>query len=155
MYAPFVQQVRASYHHCNLIIITNIFYNNIGQFSNTPASTSCTEAPTGSYSAQYQPTESFLCPIGSYSDTPASQYCTLCPLGKTTMEAGSTSSDDCITCSIGVDAQSYSCLSEGQSISDLCWDRAQVRKMGIKIIKSNFCSYYHSIIPLEYMTFTT
>jgi len=100
-----------------------------GQFSSSAASLSCTDAPKGSYSAQYQPTKSYLCPIGSYAENPGSKYCTMCPKGKTTMQVGSTDSSDCVTCPYGVNSLTYACT-EGSSganpYNDVCWDRAQL-----------------------------
>jgi hypothetical protein len=71
----------------------------------TKANYKCNSTPLGYYAAAPLQgiSQPFPCPYGSYTDRVNSTACTLCPIGTTTIQIGSTSAANCVTCEFGVD----------------------------------------------------
>lgn len=72
----------------------------VGKYSDTTATTQCTDCSPGNYSSSGA-SMCALCPAGSYSDQYQANTCTPCPAGTYNPSLGSNSSDACISCQPG------------------------------------------------------
>ena len=104
---------------------------------NTTGSSSCTQCPTGTFSAYDGSSSCTDCPAGSYSDEQGSSSCTQCPTGTFSAYPASSSCTDCPFETYG--------YTEGLSV---CIECPESLKYLSGIVKESVndcytCKYYH------------